>query len=376
MFPGARNTGWYWRRPRHHWLALRVELAIPPMFDWKEDCLELLDVLDDLPELVATFDRDGRLLFLNETGRRLLGWEEPVSEKTLLWDLFTERDSERLLSEALAQAAQERSWSGRAELVRRGGSPVHVRARLITHAPDTSRLRAFTVLAQPAGDLTLGAADSHTVSARFLHDLNNLLGPIIAYASLADTQVEETGPIKRYLGQILVAANGARELVGKAQRPKSAGGSEERRRIVLADLVRGAVDWLRVEHPHHRFEIDAASNAPVVGDRGALEQVILNLCYNAVEALPSEGGLVTLTVRDAEDGKSLRVTVRDNGFGMDPDVLSRVFEPFFSTKRGGTGVGLAATREVVRRHGGSIRIESAPGEGTSVHVELPVEDDR
>jgi hypothetical protein len=187
------------------------------MFDTKDDCHELLDVFDDLPELVATFDGDGRLLFLNQTGLRILGWDE-VSEKTFLWDLFTELDSERLLHEALDRAARERSWIGRAELAGRDGTRIAVQARLITHRPDESKLRAFTVLARRVGGLFPEAGDSHTVSSRFFHDLNNLLGPIIAYASLADTHVEETSPLKRYLAQILAAGDGARELVSEAQR--------------------------------------------------------------------------------------------------------------------------------------------------------------
>jgi signal transduction histidine kinase len=242
--------------------------------------------------------------------------------------------------------------------------------RLITHEPDESRNRAFTVMAR----LSLDASDSHKVSSRFLHDLNNLLGPILAYASLADTQVEETSPLKRYLDRILTAANGARELVGRAQKPKGTATTLAYGRIVLADLVRGAMDWLRVEHPRHRFEIEADSDLTVLGDRGALEQVISNLSYNAVESLSGEGGQITVEVRAIEGGRKLRLTVRDNGPGMEREVLSRMFEPFFSTKPGGTGVGLAATREVIRRHGGTIEVESSPGAGTSVHVELPVAD--
>jgi signal transduction histidine kinase len=338
------------------------------MLDSHEDCRELVDVFDDLPELVATFDRDGRLLFLNEFGRRLLGWEGAVPEATLLSDLLSERGSEHLVQEALAQAARSHGWSGTGELLRRGGGLVPVRARLVTHAPDEKKDRAFTVLARPIEPEGFEAR----TSPRFLHDLNNLLGPIIAYASLADSVVEEASPLKRYLGHIMTAGEGARELVGKMQESTRARGSEGPSRIDLAELVRGAVGWLRVEHPGQRFEMEAASHAIVLGERWALEQVILNLCYNAIESLPGEGGQITLTIREAADGDTVRLTVRDNGFGMDRDVLSRAFEPFFSTKSGGTGVGLAAAREVVRQHGGSIQIESAPGAGTSVHVELPV----
>ncbi len=373
MFFGARNLGRNIRRPSLVRLALRVEVAISNMLRWTENGRELLDVLDDLPELLATFDRDGRLLFLNEAGRRLLDWEEPALEDALLSDLFSERDSERLLQEALSQAARRRRWSGWGALVRRRGRPVPVHVELVSHSPAEKMRRAFTVLARPAG-AALESPDPHTASPRFLHDLNNLMGPILAYASLAESQVEETSVVKRYLGHILGAAKRARELVGRAQRPTRARQSAEQSRIVLSELVREIADWLRVEHPRHRIDVDALSAASLLGDRAALEQTILNLCYNAVESLSEEGGRVTLTVRELEDGKFLRMTVRDNGCGMDEDLLGRVFEPFFSTKPGGTGVGLAAAREIVRRHGGAIHVESAPGAGTSVHVDLPLGD--
>jgi signal transduction histidine kinase len=111
-----------------------------------------------------------------------------------------------------------------------------------------------------------------------------------------------------------------------------------------------------------------------MGDPVGLQQMVLNLCKNAVEALPPSGGKVWISVREVEGRRELRLTVRDNGHGMDESVLSRIFEPFFSTKPAGTGVGLSIAREVVRRHRGTMTIESARGSGTSFHVQLPLDE--
>jgi signal transduction histidine kinase len=145
--------------------------------------------------------------------------------------------------------------------------------------------------------------------------------------------------------------------------------------VTLADLVREVADWLRAEHPRVEVAIEhPLSSQTIEGDALELERVLLNLCRNAAESLPPEGGRVSLALREIGPPRELRLTVRDNGRGMDEAALGRIFEPFYSTKPGGTGIGLSAAREVVRRHRGTIMVESSPGEGTSFHVRLPLED--
>src|SRR5690606_19344458 len=95
-----------------------------------------------------------------------------------------------------------------------------------------------------------------------------------------------------------------------------------------------------------------------LADEGQLRQVFLNLLRNSREAMAAGG---TLTVRSrAQDGE-VEVELSDTGRGMPPEVRERIFEPFFSTKERGTGLGLAVSRQIVQAHGGSIRCESAPG---------------
>ncbi len=111
----------------------------------------------------------------------------------------------------------------------------------------------------------------------------------------------------------------------------------------------------------------------VIGDAGALNQVFLNILKNAAEALEGQGGAIEITV--SEEEAQVLVRVRDTGPGMEAAVQERLFEPFFTTKVAGkgTGLGLSMSRRIVERHGGSIEIESEPGEGTCVTVRLPAE---
>jgi signal transduction histidine kinase len=108
-----------------------------------------------------------------------------------------------------------------------------------------------------------------------------------------------------------------------------------------------------------------------------VQQVLLNLLVNARQAMPSGGRLILRLAHDPATDL-VDVTVRDTGCGMTPDVMRRMFEPHFSTKagpdetgKGGSGLGLAACREIVEAHRGRIRVESTPGKGTAITVRLP-----
>jgi signal transduction histidine kinase len=335
---------------------------------------ELGVILDALPEIIASFDHDGRLLYVNATARLLLQIEDQALETAILSDLMSEPAAERLLREALPEAARTGRWQGPGEILPRKGNPLPVMQQLLSHPPDGGQQIAFTLVATPLPDSVADRETLIATSLGFLHDLNNLLGPILVYAALAQEKVESSSPVQRYLAQILAAAERASELserVLKRLRP----GESASRRVVLADLVQEVASWLRAQHPHHDVEVESPlSTRGILGDAAGLQQMVLNLGKNAVEALPPEGGKVWIAVREVEGRNELRLTVRDNGHGMDEAVLGRIFEPFFSTKHAGTGVGLSITREVVRRHRGTMTIESAKGSGTSFHVLLPFDD--
>jgi CheY-like chemotaxis protein len=131
----------------------------------------------------------------------------------------------------------------------------------------------------------------------------------------------------------------------------------------------------------------AAGLPPVQGDAGQLRQVVMNLLINASEALEDQAGTIDLRCRlvhanrealrsplsreELPEGDYVLLEVTDSGCGMTPEVQARVFDPFFTTKFQGRGLGLAAVLGIVRSHGGAIRLDSAPGRGTTFQVLLP-----
>jgi len=123
-----------------------------------------------------------------------------------------------------------------------------------------------------------------------------------------------------------------------------------------------------IEGIHVRGEL-ARQLPQVVGDRNQLRRMLTNLVKNAMEAMP-EGG--TLRARTNIDGGGVVIEISDEGVGMSPEVQQRLFEPYFTTKEGGTGLGMAIVRHIVEAHGGEISIRSEAGRGTQVRVWLPV----
>jgi signal transduction histidine kinase len=137
----------------------------------------------------------------------------------------------------------------------------------------------------------------------------------------------------------------------------------------------------------HHLERKLAKQLPdILADTGQIEQVILNLCLNADQALPDEGtieiktGVTTLTAKRAarclphggRAGRYVELVVSDNGWGMDKVTMTRIFDPFFTTKTGGHGLGMAAVLGILRQHNAGVVVDSVVGKGTKVHVFFPL----
>ena len=125
--------------------------------------------------------------------------------------------------------------------------------------------------------------------------------------------------------------------------------------------------------PAIRWELDLAEGLPsILGDPLGLSRMLMNLCKNAIDAMPG-GGVLRLSTRPMAS-RWVELLVIDSGAGIPPEVLSRVLEPFYTTKDGGkgTGLGLAIVDTIIRSHAGTLEIRSQEGQGTTIQVHLPV----
>jgi signal transduction histidine kinase len=140
-----------------------------------------------------------------------------------------------------------------------------------------------------------------------------------------------------------------------------------------------AAETLQLFEPHlkgRRITMDREIETPlpsIMGNRGRLQQVLMNLLLNAVDAMP-EGG--TIAVRASASAGRVRLTVSDTGVGIPAEHLEKIYDPFFTTKpRGqGTGLGLSVSYGIIKEHAGTLTAESAPGEGSRFIVSLPISD--
>jgi PAS domain S-box-containing protein len=207
------------------------------------------------------------------------------------------------------------------------------------------------------------------------HDFNNLLTAIQGYAEMLEPQLPAGSSAGRYLAEIRKAAAGAGDLTKQLL----AFGRKQILQPSLLDLnavVESMMNLIRrvigedVELVH---SLDPSLPA-VLADRGQIEQVLMNLCINARDAMPDGGRLTIATKGVVSDGrKRVLLRVSDTGIGMTPEVQAKIFEPFFSTKASdkGTGLGLATVYGIVQQSGGDVRVESAPGAGARFEIVLP-----
>jgi two-component system NtrC family sensor kinase len=152
--------------------------------------------------------------------------------------------------------------------------------------------------------------------------------------------------------------------------------SQERRTATDVNrLIENVLALSNKRLEHGRVQVRAQLQpdlAPIAAMPDQLTQVFLNLIINAVEAMP-EGG--TLTIVSTRSDRRLAIEVQDTGPGLTPDETARIFEPFYTTKAGGTGLGLAVSYGIIQQHGGRLEVHSAPGQGTTFTVLLPLSSD-
>jgi two-component system, cell cycle sensor histidine kinase and response regulator CckA len=226
-----------------------------------------------------------------------------------------------------------------------------------------------------------------TLAAGIANDFNNIVGIVLGNAELARREVGAQSRAIVSLDEIRKAGNRARDLVEQIlsfsrQRPPSS------RVLALASVVEDSVSLLRKALPAGvRIECHCAADVPsVVADPTQLQQVLLNLGNNAIEAMEGRSGSIdidlsglTLDERSARfdlnlrPGRYARIVVRDTGRGMDEATRQRIFEPFFTTKPigQGTGLGLSVVHGIVQAHDGAIVVRSEPGSGSRFELYFP-----
>lgn len=217
------------------------------------------------------------------------------------------------------------------------------------------------------GELSFGVA----------HNVNNTLTGILGRAQLL-LRTKDAGKISNGIEMIIKSAEDGAHIIRRIQDFARRQPSRKFQTVSVAELMKDVCEmsrprWESVAGPQVRLALVADCTASVLGDAVELREVLVNMIYNAVDAMPSGG---EIRMSSQETNGRVVLTIADNGTGMTPDVKSRLFDPFFTTKgKGGTGMGMAVSFGIIRRHNGSIDVESEPGRGTTFRISLPVDED-
>ena len=352
-------------------------------------------VFDSAPEAIVLCDLDYRALMINPAFRRLFGYQDAEFAGQPQLRIFADNGEWKRVEGAHFGRAGARNLEPSAARFKRKdgeifpgeiiasiyrdqhGTPQgHVSIiRDLTQEHQREEAQQRSQKLEVVGQLTGGVA----------HDFNNLLTVIIGNLELLEMRLEEE-PLKVMLGKALNAADMGQRLTDSlltfARRQ-----TLTPERVDLNEVVLSLTDMLRRTLGP---DIDMATSLSpnlrhVVADRGRIESAILNLALNARDAM-REGGRLVIETTNVELGEHIamedgapapgpyvRLSVSDSGEGMDPDVQERAFEPFFTTKPTGrgTGLGLSTIYGFARQSGGHAVIESEPGRGTTVYLELP-----
>ncbi len=225
-----------------------------------------------------------------------------------------------------------------------------------------------------------------TLAGGIAHDFNNILGAIMGYTELSMFTAEKGSQLEGHLREVLNATNRAKDLVQQIL-TFSRQTEQQLIPIQIGLIVKEALKLLRASLPSTiDIHQEIKSNGLVMADSTQIHQVMMNLCTNAGHAMAKKGGVLEVRLVDIEldtgftaihpdlkPGQYLQLTVSDTGHGMTSEVLSQIFDPFFSTKEKGegTGLGLSVVHGIVKSHGGAIHAYSVPGKGTTMKVYLP-----
>jgi signal transduction histidine kinase len=348
-------------------------------------------LIDSLSDAVIVVDPHGRVLDANVAARQLAGETPPMGQPVM--EAFA----------VLKGSTLELSPHPSSALVATNDAePIHYDVRTMPVRARDGRSAAWVMLLRDVSAQMRAQAERDALESRvqeqqkreglsilasgLAHDFNNLLAGIVGNADLLALQIPPSSGMGSHIGAIILGAQRAADLVAKmlAYAGERHGSME---RIDLDAVIIEMLELLRASAARHCTLEYRGQPAVIVADPTQIRQVVMNLIINAAEAVDEHTGTVTVSTgierlsewqladmrfgADAAPGTYAYMDVRDNGPGMDPETMARIFNPFFTTKPSGHGLGLAAVQGIVRGHRGALHVDSWQDRGSRFCVWFP-----
>ncbi len=342
---------------------------------------------------VITTDTKGKVILVNKVAEKLTGWKQNEAEGKPLAEVF------HIINEAtrmrcdnpvgnVLKGRKVTDIAGHSVLIGRDGSERIVTDSIAPIIDKNSTVIGYVLVFH---DITLRQKMENDllkkekleslgiIAGGIAHDFNNLLNGIMGNIDLALTKIAPGDEVYRRLSQAEKATLRARDLTSRLL-TFSKGGAPIRKAASIRELIKDTADFV-LGGTNIKSEFSLPEDLWYAEiDEGQISQVINNLVMNAVQAMP-EGGPIRICAENAVIGPSemplqiegnfVKITIKDSGTGIPKENLNRIFEPYFTTKQSGNGLGLATTYSIVKSHSGHIEVESDEGKGTVFSIYLP-----
>ncbi|MDX8407976.1 MAG: PAS domain-containing protein [Mariprofundaceae bacterium] len=357
----------------------------------------LLEAIEQAGEAIIITNRAGDIEYVNSAFYQQTGWNEEETRAIAVYDgLFSDRSShfEKHINDVFAKG---QSWQGRQDIIRSDGTtftasisiaPISNESEHITHAiiiqEDISRqLEIERKLRDTQKQEALV-----TLVGGIAHDFNNILAGMTGQTYLAAREVKDMPKTAERMQKLQKLAQEAAEIVAQLL-TFARQGQVNNKEMPLGSFLK---EFCKLAAHNIPESIRLVSNIPhgqydFRGDANQLQQALLNIVHNAVEACGNQhDGVIEIGLSNIDSetdepwfinhpvlrkGHFMHLYIKDNGAGIAADALPRIFDPFYSTKQLGSGLGLAMVMGCIRHHHGLIDVQSTPGQGTTLHIFLP-----
>lgn len=338
------------------------------------------NVLQHMDSGIALFDSDGILSFINLKMAKLLDVPRKMLVGCTLRDILSHPKLKRSVKRSLLRVYHEmvlqrsryyeiQDEAGR-HLLLTGTYADELDGDYLISVKDVTEYKQIEQSAYQNDKLAMLGK----IAAAIAHEVRNPLTSIRGFIQLLRPHLEALGK-EEYARIILTEIDRANDIIYEFLN-SSKPSAPMVRKVAIDTLLREVLMLSDSEALMKGCQIHYESyeeNLQVSIDMKQIKQVILNLVRNALDAISDMneeyGGRID--VATYKEGENVVILVRDNGKGMDRQTLGRLFDPFFTTKEAGTGLGLSVSYRIIRNHGGTIRVDSTPGEGTAFKIHLP-----
>lgn len=355
----------------------------------------LTTAIEQAVDSISITDIDGTIQYVNPAFENIYGSDTESLVGTNLFSLIFLKNKE-MISRIRLSLAQEDSWNGRTDM-KKGEGSIHIVDLTISLVRDSfgNPTNYVSVIHDVTHEVRLGRQLRQsrrmeaigTLAGGIAHEFNNILAAVSGFTALASHSLDKEHPAAAHIEKILEGHNRAKNLIKKIL-AFSRQIEQERKPISIRPVIKEALDLIEASAPSSiTIQTDISPDTgKILADPSLLQQLIMNLCSNACNAMKGTGGILKVGLSevhldstsleqhpDITPGTFLKISVSDTGHGMEKDIVERIFDPFFTTQDVSekTGMGLAVAHGIIENLGGIITVQSEPEKGTLFNVYFP-----